>query len=486
VEEQLGAFKNFYASYKTGNLAHAARENTSLLITNINNHRDLNAGVSPAGYGALVKYLAEQEAKAETVFGKLVNQFQAGVLLPATVSKTASLESMKQVINISLPNIEIELYNGLALDQEAAHIISGSLDAVRSEWNRVNTAEKLNLLNSRQAQYLENINVRRSLNYGIKDSELKDAVAWEKRQQEISRPLFASFLRSCALNQETLPESAAVNPGVTAIDISPLAIEAVYCNGIALDSTLAGGVENMAGILPKTMETQLNVETKKTVNRQMDRFLKNGADWAEFRYKILTGLSLKAAEFVEAARGFFSRDYQKKDVEGAWYMSYMSRDFQLEKELLQDLEWAVQWDKELFNALLGDFNDCVLKDGGAYTFTGDTSREKIRDAALAVPDYINKVFPELLNTGVNVRFVEKDEMDGLWGPVLGIEIAVGCIPGVGLVADLVIDTCIEVAAALVEKNLKQDEYAAKIAEMVNGERQKLLFIVNKPIYGGSR
>jgi hypothetical protein len=252
------------------------------------------------------------------------------------------------------------------------------------------------------------------------------------------------------------------------------------------DAVLVSGVENMADTLAPKLVEQLRSETIKTVHRQMDILRRNSGEWAEYRYKISTRVAFAVTELMEWGKSTWedihSGEYQKVDSEVAMYMSSMSRDFRLTEELLYELRQAVESENELFEALTGDFNDCALTGSGSWVIEGTASGDRIYKAAYTVAKYINDVFPRLLNTQVNVRFVEKESMN--WGPVLVIQIATGFIPGVGLIADLVIDTCIEGAAYLIEKKLKQSEYTAKIAGLIGAEEQNLLYIINKPVYGG--
>jgi hypothetical protein len=233
---------------------------------------------------------------------------------------------------------------------------------------------------------------------------------------------------------------------------------------------------------------QLRSETVKTVQRQMNILRRNGAEWSEYRYRITTRLALTAAEFTEWAKSTWakihSREHQEIDTEGALYMSYISRDFRLEEELLYELRQAVESENELFEALVRDFNDCALAGGGSWVIEGVISEDRIHNATYTVVKYINDIFPKLLNAQVDIKFVEKESIN--WGPVLVIQVAAGFIPGVGLIADLVIDACIEGTACIIEKKLKQDEYTAKITELISAEEQDLLYIINKPVYGGLR
>jgi hypothetical protein len=488
MERELASFKDFFVSFKEEKLEQEAEKIFGLVISNMREHRDISAGVSHTAFSSMIGYLSAQAAKSETMSEMLLDQFRAETLFSAAVSQTTTLASFGNLINVSLPMTDLAYHNGLALDREAARVIKTGMDTVRSEWNRVNRARKTTLMNNRLGQYQKNIEVCRALDYGIDVFEVKEAVAWGLRQQQISRPLFASLLRSCAPNPDAPPESVMASPSILAIDLSPLSMGAKVFNGALYDSTLVSGVEKTADTLPRMMVGQINRETVKAVTRQMDIFRKNGAAWSEFRYKIPVRLSLGAAEFAETVKGAWakirSNEYEKKDAEDAMYLSYLFRDYRLDEDLRHELDRAVTSDQELLEALVRDFNDCALMDGGVCFIEGVTSDEKILAAALAVPNYLNDVFPELLNTGVNVRFVEKESMN--WGPVLAIQIATGFIPGVGLAADLIIDTCIDVAACLIEQGLKQDEYTAKIAEMIDTEERKLLFILNKPIYGGSK
>jgi hypothetical protein len=488
MERELASFKAFFASFKEEKLEQEAKNIFDPMISNMREHRDISAGVSHTAFSSMVGYLSAQAAKSETMSEMLLNQFRAEAPVPAAVSKTNTLASFGNFINVSLPVTELAYHNGLALDREAVRIITTGMDTVRSEWNRVDRARKTALMNKRLGQYRNNIEICRALNYGIDVFEVKEAAAWGLRQQHISRPLFASLLGSCAPDPDAQLESVMVSSNVLAVDISPLGIGAKVFNGALYDSTLVSGVEKTADTLPRMMVRQINRETVKAVTRQTDLFRKNGTEWSELRYKIPTRLGLGAAGIAENVKLAWAKmrssEYEKKDVEGAMYLSYLFRDYRLDEDLRYELDRAVTSDQELFEALVRDFNDCALTDGGVCFIEGVTSGEKILNAALAVPHYINDVFPALLNTGVNVRFVEKESVN--WAPVLAIQIAAGCIPGVGLAADLIIDTCIDAASCLIEQKLKQDEYAEKIAGMINAEEQKLLFIINKPIYGGSR
>jgi hypothetical protein len=488
IERETASLMDFFEAFKKENLEQEAQRIDRILTANIREYKDLHTGVGYAAYRSLVDYLFEQTAKSRNVVETLLNQCKAESVFPTAVSETQPLESFRSVINVNLPAVELEYFNGTPLDQKAAHIINATLAAARSEWKRVNTARKIDLLNRRQNQYQQNIEARRNINYGIKVSELTDAVEWEIRQQQISRELFASLIKSCTLNAEALPESRIVNQHVSIIDISPLAVSVKSFNGMFYDAVLVSGVENMADTLAPILVEQLRSETVNTAQRQMNILRRNSAEWAEYRYRLITRLALTAAEFKEWTKSTWakihSREYQEVNNEGAMYISCMIQDFRLYDELLYELRQAVESENEFFEALTRDFKDCALTGSGRWDVEGVTSEVRIHNAAYTVAKYINDVFPRLLNTQVEIKFLEKESMN--WGPVLILQIAVGFIPGVGMLADLVFDVCIEGAACLVEKKLKQDEYTAKINELISVEEQNLLYIINKPVYGGLR
>jgi hypothetical protein len=486
IERELASFREFFESFKKENIDQEVQKIVDAQISNIRGYKDLNAGVSDAVFSFLVRYLSEQPAKMEAVVETLLNQFKADTVFSVVESETQPLASFKNVINVSLPVIEVEYYNGIPLDREVARIMNTGLETVRSEWKRVDAARKLDLLNRRQSQYQKNIEVLRSVDYGIKTSELSDAVEWGIRQHQISHGLFTSLIKSCTLDTDVLPESRIANSNVSVIDISPLGVSVKSFNGMFYDATLVSGVENMADTLTPKLVEQLRSQTVKTVQRQMNILRNNAAEWVETRYGITTRLALTTAEFTDWVKSTWakmhSKEYQKVDAEGVMYLNYMIRDFRLDEELLYELSRAVESDNELFEALMRDFNNCALTGSGRWIVEGVTSEDRIYNAARTVAKYINDVFPMLLNTHVDIKFIEKESIN--WGPVLAIQIGVGLIPGVGLAADLVIDTCIEVAACFIEKELKQEEYMAKIVELINTEEQDLLYIINKPVYGG--
>ena len=162
----------------------------------------------------------------------------------------------------------------------------------------------------------------------------------------------------------------------------------------------------------------------------------------------------------------------------------MLRDFNLEEKLVKDLYWTQKTQEDIYNALINDFIDCSLGNGKNYMITGVADVDKIINSNKMAIEYITDVFPLLLNTKTNVRFMEIDPMEELWGTALILEIVVGCIPGVGLAADIIIGICVDMTVCLIEKGLKQEEYAAEIAEIVTIEERKLLQIINR--YGGNK
>jgi len=162
----------------------------------------------------------------------------------------------------------------------------------------------------------------------------------------------------------------------------------------------------------------------------------------------------------------------------------MLRDFNLEEALVKDLYWIQKTQEDMHSALINDFIDCSLGNNTNYQITGAADPEKIINSNRIAIEYIKDVFPSLLDTKINIKFVETDSMEELWGPVLILEVGIGFIPGVGLAADVVISICMDITACLLEKGLKKEEYAAKIAEIITVEEQKLLQNINR--YGGNK
>jgi hypothetical protein len=444
----------------------------------------------------LINYYSDQASKTE-FYTKLFEQFKTGVTPNSAVSIPAVnasepgknlLDLYRNVVNVSLPYVDAEYYNGLILDRDAARIMSAGIDAVRVEWNRSNSEIKRNMIKNRLNQYQQNIGARRNVKFGVSGTELKERITWEKRQHEISGYLFSSLMKSCSLNAKTLQEAVVINPNVSVIDISPLAINAKIINNNAFDSDLACGIENMAEVLPQVMIELFNGEIEHTIKQEMDILRRNGADWSKFRYEIGNRIGLTMANLAETGKSVWakirSKEYQKKNLETGLYCYYMMRDFNLEEKLVKDLYWAQKTQEDAYNALVNDFIDCSLGNDGNCLITGLVDMEKIMNSNKMAIEYINDVFPLLLNTETNVRFVEKDSVENLWGPVIMLEILVGFIPGVGLAADMLIGVCIDTTACLIEKGLKQEEYAARIAEIVTIEEQKLLQTINR--YGGNK
>jgi len=493
MEQALASFTEYFISQKKMMFEREAQKISGRLISNINDGRDLNSGITTAGLNSLVKYYSDQASKTE-FYAKLLEQFRAddvikpAALIPASYTpepEKSLFDSFRSVINVSLPSIDAEYYNELPLDQDAARIISAGIDAVRDEWNRVIPERKRDMIKNRLNQYQQNINARRNVKFGVSGAELKECIAWEERQQKISGYLFPSLIKSCSLNAK-LPEISTVNPDVSAIDITPLVINAKIIDGMAIDSDLADGIENMAVILPVSMVETYNNEIRRTIQKEMDILRRNGAEYAKVRYELGTRIGLSLSELAEMGKSLWakirSREYQKKNPEAELYCSYILRDFNLEEELVQELYWIQKTTEDMYNALINDFIGCSLENNANYLITGAADPEKIINSNRMAIEYIKDVFQSLFNSKINVKFVKTDSMEELWGPVLVLEVGIGFIPGIGLLADAFINVCMDITACLVEKGLKKDEYAAKIVEIINIEERKLLQHINR--YGG--
>jgi len=299
MEQALASYSEFFTSTKKMMLEREAQEISERQISNINKGTDLNAGITTTGISSLVKYYSEQASKTE-FYAKLLEQFKVDdainpvAVIPVSYAPEPGkdlFDSYRSVINVSLPSTDTEYFNELLLDRDAAHIMSADIDSVRNEWNRVIPERKKDMVKNRLNQYQQNINARRNVKFGVSDTELKECIAWEERQQRISGYLFPDLIKSCSLNAK-LPEITAVDPDVSAIDISPLEINAKVKNDWAFDSDLAGSVENMTLILPIFMVETFNNVTRQTITHEMDILRRNGAEWAKFRYELGTRLGL--------------------------------------------------------------------------------------------------------------------------------------------------------------------------------------------------
>jgi len=487
MEQAFASYTEFFNSNKKMMLEREAQKISERQISNIKEGRDLDTGVTTAWISSLTKYYSDQASKTE-FFAALLEQFRADeTIIPAQaipagyVSEPVKIpfDSYRSVINVNIPYTDSVYFNELLLDRDAAHIISAGIDTVKNEWNRVIPERKKDLINNRLNQYRQNINSLRNVSFGVSGSELKECIAWEERQRKISGYLFPSLIKSCSINTSVTE----VNPDVSVIDISPLEINAKIIGGRAFDSDLMSGVEGMAEILPKVMVEIFNNKTRQTITDEMNILRRNGAEWAKVRYEISTRIGLTLANLAEIGKSAWakitSKEYQKKNREIELYCSYMLRDFNLEEKLVQDLYWTQKTQEDMYKAIINDFIDCSLGNGNNYQITGAADPEKIISSNMMAIEYITDVFPLLLNTKTNVKFVETDSMEELWGPVLMLEIGIGFIPGVGLAADLLINICMDITACLLEKGLKKDEYAAKISEIISIEERKLLQNINR-------
>jgi len=434
----------------------------------------------------LAKYYSDQASKTE-FFAALLEQFRAddavnpAAAIPASyVSEPGKspFDSYRSVINVSIPYTDSVYFNESLLDRDAAYSMSAGIDSVRNEWNRVIPERKRELINKRLNQYQANINSLRNPGFGVSGSEIKECIAWEERQRKISGCLFPSLIESCSINTSVTE----VNPNVGVIDVSPLEINAKITDGIAFDSDLVSGVENMAVTLSKSLVGNINNKVGQTIKYEMDILRRNGIEYANYRYKIGTRIGLTLSEFKETFKNFFLSDYQKRNPEAEAYFSYMQRDFDLKEQLVQDLYWAQKQQEYLNTALINEFMACSLGNGD-YPVTGAADPAKIINSNKMVMDYIKDVFSLLLNTQANIRFVKTESMEEIWGPAFALSIGIGLIPGVGLMADILIGIGIDIASCLLEKNLKKDDYAATIVQLVTYEEQKLLQNINR--YGGN-
>jgi hypothetical protein len=492
MEQELASYTEFFVTTKKLTLEQEINKIISPQISNINEGRDLNSGINTADLSSWIKYYSDQASKTD-FYVKLLEQFKfeefsgPAVLPISYVSEPEGnpLDSFKRVINVSFPYMDAEAFNGLILDRDAAHMMRAGIDAVRAEWNRTNSEKKGNIMKNRAYQYQQNIGCHRNVNFGISGTELQESIAWEKRQQEISGYFFPSLIKSCILDDTPL-EIAVLNPEVSALDISSLEIEGKIINDRVFDSDFIRGVERMAETLPQFMIVTFNVRIENTIRQEMDILRRNGVDWSRFRYELSTRLGLTLAELTETGKSLWaklgSREYQKRNPETELFFHYMLRDFNLEEKLVNDLYWTQKTQEDFYNALIEDFINCSLGSDTNCLITGVVDMEKIANSNRMALEYITDVFPLLLNTEINIKFVEIDSMDELWGPVMMLEIGIGFIPVIGLAADIVIDICIDIFAGLVEKHLKQEEYAARIAEIVTTEERKFLQIINR--YGG--